>query len=137
MIGFYFQTKFTLKSRKKIKNWLYHISTSENLKIGKLTYVFCDNDFLLQINQKYLKHDYYTDVITFDYSNQKEINGDILISVEQVTLNSKKYNESKLDELYRVMAHGLLHLIGYDDKNKKDKKIMNEKESFYLKKIIN
>tara|TARA_B100000073_G_C23641449_1_gene536798 strand:- start:266 stop:679 length:414 start_codon:yes stop_codon:yes gene_type:complete len=137
MIGFYFQTKFTLKSRKKIKNWLYHISTSENFKIGKLTYVFCDNDFLLQINQKYLKHDYYTDVITFDYSNQKEINGDILISVEQVTLNSKKYNESKLDELYRVMAHGLLHLIGYDDKNKKDKKIMNEKESFYLKKIIN
>ena len=137
MIGFYFQTKFTLKSRKKIKNWLYHISTSENFKIGKLTYVFCDNDFLLQINQKYLKHDYYTDVITFDYSNQKEINGDILISVEQVTLNSKKYNESKLDELYRVMAHGLLHLIGYNDKNKKDKKIMNEKESFYLKKIIN
>lgn len=137
MIGFYFQTKFTLKSRKKIKNWLYYISTSENFKIGKLTYVFCDNDFLLQINQKYLKHDYYTDVITFDYSNQKEINGDILISVEQVTLNSKKYNESKLDELYRVMAHGLLHLIGYDDKNKKDKKIMNEKESFYLKKIIN
>tara|TARA_B100000700_G_scaffold216011_1_gene237454 strand:- start:36 stop:449 length:414 start_codon:yes stop_codon:yes gene_type:complete len=136
MIGFYFQTKFTLKSRKKIKNWLYHISTSENFKIGKLTYVFCDNDFLLQINQKYLKHDYYTDVITFDYSNQKEINGDILISVEQVTLNSKKYNESKLDELYRVMAHGLLHLIGYDDKNKKDKKIMNEKESFYLKNII-
>ena len=136
MIGFYFQTKFTLKSRKKIKNWLYHISTSENFKIGKLTYVFCDNDFLLQINQKYLKHDYYTDVITFDYSNQKEINGDILISVEQVALNSKKYNESKLDELYRVMAHGLLHLIGYDDKNKKDKKIMNEKESFYLKKII-
>tara|TARA_Y100001970_G_C14085108_1_gene776870 strand:+ start:752 stop:1165 length:414 start_codon:yes stop_codon:yes gene_type:complete len=136
MIGFYFQTKFTLKSRKKIKNWLYHISTSENFKIGKLTYVFCDNDFLLQINQKYLKHDYYTDVITFDYSNQKEINGDILISVEQVTLNSKKYNESKLDELYRVMAHGLLHLIGYDDKNKKDKKIMSEKESFYLKMII-
>ena len=136
MIGFYFQTKFTLKSRKKIKNWLYHISTSENFKIGKLTYVFCDNDFLLQINQKYLKHDYYTDVITFDYSNQKEINGDILISVEQVTLNSKKYNESKLDELYRVMAHGLLHLIGYNDKNKKDKKIMNEKESFYLKMII-
>ena len=136
MIGVYFQTKFTLKSRKKIKNWLYHISTSENFKIGKLTYVFCDNDFLLQINQKYLKHDYYTDVITFDYSNQKEINGDILISVEQVTLNSKKYNESKLDELYRVMAHGLLHLIGYNDKNKKDKKIMNEKESFYLKMII-
>ena len=136
MIGFYFQTKFTLKSRKKIKNWLYHISTSENFKIGKLTYVFCDNDFLFQINQKYLKHDYYTDVITFDYSNQKEINGDILISVEQVTLNSKKYNESKLDELYRVMAHGLLHLIGYNDKNKKDKKIMNEKESFYLKMII-
>ncbi len=136
MIGFYFQTKFTLKSRKKIKNWLYHISTSENFKIGKLTYVFCDNDFLLKINQKYLKHDYYTDVITFDYSNQKEINGDILISVEQVTLNSKKYNESKLDELYRVMAHGLLHLIGYNDKNKKDKKIMNEKESFYLKMII-
>ena len=136
MIGFYFQTKFTLKSRKKIKNWLYHISTSENFKIGKLTYVFCDNDFLLRINQKYLKHDYYTDVITFDYSNQKEINGDILISVEQVTLNSKKYNESKLDELYRVMAHGLLHLIGYNDKNKKDKKIMNEKESFYLKMII-
>jgi probable rRNA maturation factor len=98
--------------------------------------VFCDNDFLLKINQKYLKHDYYTDVITFDYSNQKEINGDILISVEQVTLNSKKYNESKLDELYRVMAHGLLHLIGYNDKNKKDKKIMNEKESFYLKMII-
>ena len=89
------------------------------------------------VNKKYLGHETLTDVITFDYSKEKKISGDILISIDQVKVNAKKYSVTTKEELYRVMAHGLLHLLGYNDKGQKEKKVMREKESFYLKKIIN
>ena len=90
---------------------------------------------VLEINQQYLKHDTLTDVITFNYSEERRIIGDIIISIDQVRINAKKYDISQKEELYRVMVHGLLHLIGYDDKNKQEQKIMKKKEFFYLKNI--
>ena len=89
---------------------------------------------MLEINKQYLKHDYYTDVITFDYSENDKISGDIFISIDRVVDNSKKYSEKKNTEIRRVIIHGILHLIGYNDKLDDEKKIMTEKENYYLKK---
>ncbi len=103
----------------------------ESKKLVTLTYIFCSDEYLLQINQQYLQHDYYTDVITFPYSNT-EIEGDIFISIDRIRDNAQSLNIPEKTELHRVMVHGLLHLIGYDDKTPELKKLMQEKENFYL-----
>lgn len=104
----------------------------ENKKLGEINIVFTDNSNILSINKTYLKHNYFTDVITFDNGFKDTISGEIFISVEQVILNSKKYNTGKLEELLRVIVHGVLHLIGYMDDNEQNKKVMTLKEDTYL-----
>lgn len=105
----------------------------EKMYVGSINFIFCSDIYLLQINQQYLNHDNYTDIITFDNSElQLEISGDIFISIERVYENSKKFSGSFLSELYRVMIHGILHLIGYKDKSNKDKDAMRRKEDYYL-----
>tara|TARA_B110000008_G_C16940634_1_gene552299 strand:+ start:1002 stop:1412 length:411 start_codon:yes stop_codon:yes gene_type:complete len=119
-------------STEDISNWLKDVTTKEGKEIGELVYVFCNDDYLIEKNMQFLKHDTLTDVITFDYCNEEIISGDILISTERVKENALKYEVDFLTELHRVMVHGLLHLLGYKDKNEKDAKKMREKENYYL-----
>ncbi|MFM1933563.1 MAG: hypothetical protein RL360_443 [Bacteroidota bacterium] len=124
---------FSLKEKLKHKAWLNEVAKQEGKKILELTYVFCSDEYLLQINQEYLNHDTLTDIVTFDNSeNPKKIEGDIFISIERVRENGNKLGTSET-ELERVMVHGLLHLLGYKDKKKEDKALMTEKEDFYIK----
>ncbi len=124
---------FSLKEKLKHKAWLNEVTKQEGKKILELTYVFCSDEYLLQINQEYLNHDTLTDIVTFDNSEDpKKIEGDIFISIERVKENGDKLGTSET-ELERVMVHGLLHLLGYKDKKKEDKALMTEKEDFYIK----
>jgi rRNA maturation RNase YbeY len=124
---------FSLKKKLKHKAWLNEVAKQEGKKILELSYVFCSDEYLLQINQEYLNHDTLTDIVTFDNSEDpKKIEGDIFISIERVKENGDKLGTSET-ELERVMVHGLLHLLGYKDKKKEDKALMTEKEDFYIK----
>jgi rRNA maturation RNase YbeY len=124
---------FSLKEKLKHKAWLNEVAKQEGKKIVELSYVFCSDSYLLEINQAYLNHDTLTDIVTFDNSeNSNKIEGDIFISIDRVRENGEKLGTSET-ELERVMVHGLLHLLGYKDKKKEDKALMTEKEDFYIK----
>jgi rRNA maturation RNase YbeY len=124
---------FSLKEKLKHKAWLNEVAKQEGKKILELSYVFCSDNYLLQINQEYLNHDTLTDIVTFDNSEDpKKIEGDIFISIDRVKENGEKLGTSET-ELERVMVHGLLHLLGYKDKKKEEKALMTEKEDFYIK----
>ncbi|NND94805.1 MAG: rRNA maturation RNase YbeY [Flavobacteriales bacterium] len=125
--------EFTLRDKEHIVNWLNDIATNEGFFVGRLAYHFCKDEYLLDINKKHLKHDYYTDVITFDSSRPPLISGDILISLERVKDNASEFDIEWMTELYRVMAHGLLHLLGYSDSTEAEKAIMRRKEGQALK----
>jgi probable rRNA maturation factor len=127
------ETPYQLRQRTEIRSWLKSIAKKEKYLILELNYIFCSDEYLLQINKDFLDHDYYTDIITFDNSETKgKIEGDIFISIDRVKENSKTQKTSLKDELHRVMAHGLLHLTGYKDKTSKEKEIMREKEDTSL-----
>jgi probable rRNA maturation factor len=128
MINFHYETEFDLEGATNYTNWIIAIINSENSDLGDLSYIFCSDDYLLKLNQKYLKHNSFTDIITFDYSVQKVISGEIYISVDRIRENAIKFNEDFNKELLRVMAHGVLHLIGYNDKSKKEKVEIRTKE---------
>ena len=135
MITFQNTSKFKVKDLRKKKLWLNSISNNEGKEIESLSFLFVDDEEMLKYNKKYLQHESYTDVITFDSSEDKKITGDIIISLERVNDNAKFYQVSYNYELQRVMAHGLLHLLGYNDKNKEEKKIIRKKENYYLDNI--
>ena len=118
-----------------IKVWLENVVAEEGKMIGDITFIFCSDEYLLQKNIEFLNHETLTDVIAFDYSKNIQISGDIFISIDRVKENAKIFQETFLTELNRVMVHGLLHLLGYKDKTKKNAKQMREKENFYLLKI--
>tara|TARA_B100000287_G_C20504502_1_gene730504 strand:+ start:154 stop:564 length:411 start_codon:yes stop_codon:yes gene_type:complete len=136
MILFHFNTILKLHNKRLIKKWLNDACIEEGCKIGDLNYIFCDDEYLIEINKKYLNHNTLTDTISFDYSNKHLLSGDIMISVPRVVENAKKYNVEFKHELYRVMVHGLLHLLKYNDKNKAEKELMQKKEDYYINKII-
>ena len=126
---------FELKEKLKHKAWLKDAARAEGFNIGELNYIFCSDDYLLDINQKYLGHDTLTDIVTFDNSEDpKMIEGDIFISIERVQENALKFDTAG-SELKRVMVHGLLHLAGYKDKDKAQKELMRNKENEHLKNI--
>ena len=135
MITFQNTSKFKVKDLRKKKLWLNSMSNNEGKEIKSLSFLFVDDEEMLKYNKKYLQHESYTDVITFDSSVDKKIAGDIIISLERVNDNAKFYQVSYNYELQRVMAHGLLHLLGYNDKNKEEKKIIRKKENYYLDNI--
>ena len=135
MITFQNTSKFKVKDLRKKKLWLNSISNNEGKEIESLSFLFVDDEEMLKYNKKYLQHKSYTDVITFDNSIDKKIAGDIIISLERVNDNAKFYQVSYNYELQRVMAHGLLHLLGYNDQNKEEKKIIRKKENYYLDNI--
>ena len=126
---------YKLKNKTAVRKWITDTITAEGYKLNELTYIFCSDEYLLQINQQYLDHDTYTDIITFDNSEEdKIILGDIFISIERIKENAVKFNVPQTQELHRVIIHGALHLLGYTDKTKASKQKMTLKEDFYLNK---
>ena len=121
---------------KLTQNWLVSVARDENASIEQLNYIFCTDEYLLQINQQFLNHDNYTDVITFPYSSSPIV-ADIYISIDRVEENYQQYGCTFQEELTRVMVHGLLHLVGYNDKSKDEVELMREKESAYLSLLLN
>jgi len=128
VITFNSETSFTLKNQNKLVKWIGDVVSSEGFQVGEINYIFCDDSYLNKINQEFLNHDTFTDVISFDYTLGKEIGGDIFISIERVLENAEKFNEVFENELHRVMIHGILHFMGYKDKTKKEKTLMITKE---------
>jgi len=124
---------FQLRNKKKLRDWITATVFNEKKEPGNINYVFCDDEYLYKLNVQYLNHDTFTDIITFDNSeSNKEITGDIFISIDRVKDNSKKYKVPFYNELYRVIIHGVLHLIGYKDKTSQEAELMRKKEDYYL-----
>lgn len=123
---------FKLKEKRKLKNWIKQTCLVENKVIGNLNFIFTSNGTMLDINMQYLNHNYYTDVITFNYNLENLVSGDIFISVEKVSENSVIYNTDFSEELNRVIIHGILHLLGYDDTTIKKQKVMRKMEDVAL-----
>lgn len=130
------KTNFSLSKPVVVEEWLYDRISKEKKKQGDINIIFTCNEYLLEINNKYLNHNYFTDVITFDYSKSDVISGDVFISIEQVALNAEEYGETFNRELLRVIIHGVLHLLGYDDKTVTQKNRMREKEDEALKSSV-
>ena len=126
------EVNYSLCESNKIKYWIKECINLQNKSCGEINVIFCNDDYLLSVNKKFLKHDYYTDIITFDYSLNQKISGDLFISINRVDDNAKKLNIKFLDELYRVIVHGVLHLCGFNDKTKKEKEIIRAKEDEML-----
>lgn len=132
MINFFTETEFTI-NEDEINSWLLSVIASEGKNLGEINYIFCDDAYLLSINQQYLDHDTYTDIISFDTSEGNDLSGDIFISVERIKENAQQFNVSVDDELKRILAHGILHFCGYKDKTDDEAKLMREKEDEKLK----
>ena len=137
MIDFQYIENNKLSNTEDLNLWLISVIKEEGMLIGELVYVFCNDEYLLKKNIQFLNHNTLTDVITFDYSEEEIISGDILISTERVIENAKIFKVNYLTELHRVMVHGLLHLLGYKDKIEKDANTMRKKENYYLNKFTN
>lgn len=133
MISFNYESDFNLDNETNYADWLSKVISSEIKNEGEINYIFCDDDYLLEINQQYLDHDTLTDIISFDYSIGNELHGDIFISIERVRDNARDFSVSFEDELKRVMVHGVLHYCGYKDKSEADEKLMREKEEEKMK----
>lgn len=129
---FYEDIQFKLPRPSKVKRWIESSIKKEGFEPGEISYIFCSDSYLLNLNQKYLNHNTFTDIITFDYTEDKLIAGDIFISIERVFENALKFSTGEELEILRVIVHGCLHLIGYKDKSKTEKNLMREKENRYL-----
>jgi probable rRNA maturation factor len=134
MIAFEYLKTEDIAEINQNKKWLNQVISNEAKKEGDITYIFCDDDYLLEKNIRFLNHNTLTDVITFDYCEEKSVSGDIFISIERVKENSEIFKVDFLTELNRVMVHGLLHLLGYKDKTEKESNLMRKKENYYLSK---
>ena len=133
MIRFFAEdTDFVFKHKIDVKRWLKLVAGSEVRKIGDINIIFCSDNYILDVNLKYLSHDYFTDIITFDYCEGDVLSGDLFISVDSVRENSVFYENEFEEELHRVIVHGVLHLIGYDDHTENEQKVMRQKENYYL-----
>ena len=130
-------TSYQLKNKQKLKAWVYNTIQNEHVVLGNINYILTSDNYLLKINKEYLSHNYYTDIITFNYCENKTISGDIFISIDTVKNNSKRFGVTLIEELQRVIVHGVLHLIGYDDQNDEEKVLMREKENYYLERFKN
>lgn len=129
---------FKYPDEEKLKQWITYTAASEKHQVGDINIIFSTDEYLYDLNRIYLNHDYYTDVITFPFNEPGIIAGDIFISIDRVKENAEKYsNGNFLDELNRVIIHGILHLLGYKDKTDEEKQLMRQKENFYLEKLKN
>lgn len=132
MIEYNFVGKFQLDEGDNISNWIQYVLDEEGKDLGEINYIFCDDDYLLEINRKELKHNTLTDIISFDFTLGTVVSGDIYISFERVKDNAEQIGVDFRDELHRVMVHGVLHYCGYGDKSAEEKREMRKKEDYYL-----
>lgn len=132
MISFNFELDFKLSKEERISEWISSVINLEGFKEGDINFIFCNDDYLHKLNVEFLDHDTMTDILSFDYIVGKELHGDIFISIERVKDNAMEYDVSFDDELSRVMVHGILHFCKYRDKTAEEKKLMREKENYYL-----
>ena len=132
MISFNYENDFKLPNEVLISEWIASVIKAENCKEDEINYIFCNDDYLHRLNVDFLDHDTLTDIISFDYSVGKTLQGDVFISTERVADNAKDFKVSFKAELHRVLVHGILHYCGYKDKTEADAKLMREKENFYL-----
>lgn len=134
MIQFFIEdVDFKVPQPRKTKSWLQSIIKAEGFTLNQLNYIFCSDEYLLNVNRQYLEHDFYTDIITFDNSEEEAVvEGDIFISIDRVKDNAQELNKPFEEELLRVLAHGILHLVGYDDHEDEQEHEMRAKEDFYL-----
>lgn len=135
MISYFSKTNFKFKPKKLVNDLIKLIITEHKKKVGDISIIFIDDEEILEINRNYLNHDYYTDVITFNYNKNNEISGDIFISIDTVYSNSLIYKSTFIEELLRVIIHGVLHLLDYNDNSEIEKDLIHSKENFYLKRI--
>jgi len=135
MISFNYETSFKLENDLEISKWISMVISSEKFKEGDINYVFCDDDYLLKLNIEFLNHDTLTDIISFDDSIGKILQGDVFISIDRVKENANNFNVSFKEELSRVIIHGVLHYCGYNDKTEEDAKLMRDKENFYINQL--
>lgn len=127
------EINYTYPDKLRTKQWLSAVAANESKTIGELNYIFCSDEYLLEINKTYLNHNTFTDVITFDYCADDKVIGEIYISIDRIKDNAARFNSTVADETHRVLVHGLLHLLGYKDKKPADKNKMTAKEDYYLK----
>ena len=133
MVSYYTEDiLFNFKERRLTSRWLKFVAESELMRLGDISIIFCSDNYILDVNIEYLQHDYFTDIITFDYCEGNKLNGDLFISIDSVRENASFYGTEFADELNRVIVHGVLHLIGYDDHTEEDIKVMRSKENYYL-----
>ena len=132
MILFHSKVDFQIFNKRTLASWIKRVANKEGATVGDLNFIFCSDKFLLEKNKTYLQHNSLTDIITFNYSDKHNISGDVFISIDRVKENALLFSESFENELKRVIIHGVLHLLGYKDKSKKEKTIMRNKEDFYL-----
>jgi probable rRNA maturation factor len=125
--------QFTLKNKQVIRQWIAEVAANEGFSIAPINYIFCSDAHLLDMNKQFLNHNYFTDIITFDYTEGKRLSGDIFISIDRVADNAKTYKTTFEVELHRVIIHGVLHLMGYKDITPADEKKMRSKENSALK----
>ena len=137
MIQFFFENIDEIPISTATISWLEDVIKTENKKLGEINYILCDDEYLLKVNQDFLDHDYYTDIITFDYVKGKTISGDIFVSLPRISDNAKNLVKDFNSEFHRVLAHGILHLMGYKDKTEEEITVMRQKEDFYLNVIAN
>ena len=135
-IYYHSECDFQLKDDESITKWLKDAISTEDKDLGEINYIFCDDQYLLKKNQEYLQHDTFTDIITFDYTEENRLSADIFISIERVKENAINFAVPFETELRRVIIHGVLHLIGYKDKSEEDAETMISKENFYLSKKV-
>jgi len=134
MIDFNFEdVSFDLPDKDALVSWIKSAIENEQKKMGNITYIFCSDEYLWNMNKQFLNHDYYTDIITFDYVKDNVISGDLFISYDRIKDNAEKFNVLRETELLRVMIHGVLHLVGYDDLTDEDEIEIHKREDFYLK----
>ena len=132
MVTFNYETDFDLKDENLLEYWIDNVVSKKGFSLGELNYIFCDDDYLHKLNVEFLQHDTLTDVISFDNTLGKLISGDIYISIERVADNAKDFEVSFIEELHRVMIHGVLHYMGYKDKTETEKKEMRNAENMAL-----
>ena len=137
MIQFFFENIDEIPISTATISWLEDVIKTENKKLGEINYILCDDEYLLKVNQDFLDHDYYTDIITFDYVKGKTISGDIFVSLPRISDNAKNLVKDFNSEFHRVLAHGILHLMGYKDKTEEEITVMRQKEDFYLNAFAN
>lgn len=128
MISFNYELDFSLHNEDAFSSWISSVIVSENKKEGDINYIFCDDEYILEINKQYLNHDYYTDIISFDYSVGNELHGDVFVSIDRIRENAVDFKVPFEDELKRVIIHGVLHYCGYKDKTSEEEVLMRVKE---------